>query len=85
MPEDILEKVRQLSAVAERHSVSLKAAACQFCLAHPAVAAIIPSTLQEAELLENIDLINQQIPADFWRELKALALIDETAPVPEAK
>ena len=41
-PPEILSRARRIKAVCDRHAVPLKAAALQFGLAHPAVAATIP-------------------------------------------
>ena len=78
---EILERVRQIEAVCARHHVPLPAAALQFPLGHPAVAAIIPGARSAAELQENLAHFHHPIPADFWAELKHLKLIDPESPV----
>jgi D-threo-aldose 1-dehydrogenase len=80
---EVLELARGLQAVASRHRVSLKAAASQFALAHPAVTTIIPGTRVPDRVDENVNLLKEKIPADFWLELKAEKLIRQDAPVPE--
>ena len=82
-PPEIAAKIRALEAVAGRHRVNLKAAASQFALAHPAVTCIIPGTRQAERVEENFEVIGEEIPADFWAELKAEGLIGEEAPVPD--
>lgn len=79
---EIRKKVGGMEAVAARHRVSLKAAASQFALAHPVVAAIIPGTRVPDRVNENFNVLQEEIPADFWAELKAERLIREDAPVP---
>jgi D-threo-aldose 1-dehydrogenase len=69
--------------VCDRHNVPLKAAALQFGLAHPAVAATIPGPRSQEEVEENVAMIRYEIPPDLWSELKAERLIPEEAPVPE--
>ncbi len=83
-PPAILERVRQMEAVCARHQVALPAAALQFPLGHPAVAAIIPGARSAAELAANLAYFRQPIPADFWAELKHLKLIDPAAPTPSS-
>ena len=78
----MLAWVRQIEAVCARHGVALQAAALQFPFGHPAVTSIIPGARSVAEVQANIAYFQQQIPADFWAELKRLGLIDPTAPVP---
>jgi D-threo-aldose 1-dehydrogenase len=79
---EILKRVQQIEAVCTRHGVSLPAAALQFPLAHPAVAAVIPGARSIAELHANLAHFRQAIPADFWGELKELGLIDAASPTP---
>jgi D-threo-aldose 1-dehydrogenase len=81
-PAGILEKAQQLQVVANRHRVSLKAAASQFALAHPQVTCIVPGTRQPDRVEENLKLVDEPIPSDFWAELKAKNLIRQDAPVP---
>ncbi len=80
-PAAIMERVRGIEAVCARHGVALQAAALQFPLHHPCVASIIPGARSVAEIEANLGFLRQPIPADFWAELKALALIDPAAPV----
>ena len=40
-PNEVVEKVRQIGAVRDQYAVPLKAAALQFPLSHPAVAAVV--------------------------------------------
>ena len=81
-PLDILQKAKGIQAVAARHNISLKAAATQFALAHPAVTCIIPGTRVPERVEENFQVFEEQIPPAFWAELKAEKLIREDAPVP---
>ena len=81
-PSEILEKAQGLEVVAQRHQVSLKAASSQFVLAHPAITTIIPGTRQPDRVNENFQLLQEEIPVDFWAELKAENLIRKDAPVP---
>jgi D-threo-aldose 1-dehydrogenase len=80
-PPEILEKVRQIEAVCGRHSVPLKAAALQFPLGHPAVAAVIPGGRSAAEVEENHQMLSLPIPSEFWLELRETGLIPSEAPV----
>jgi D-threo-aldose 1-dehydrogenase len=82
-PPEILERARRLQALATRYDVSLKAAASQFALAHPVVTTIIPGTRVPDRVDENLNVVRERIPADFWAELKAEKLIRPNAPVPE--
>ena len=81
-PPAVLEKVRKVQAICARHAVSMKAAALQFPLAHPAVASVIPGARSVAELEENFRLIREPIPADFWAELRHQKILPPEAPTP---
>jgi D-threo-aldose 1-dehydrogenase len=79
-PAGVLERVRELERIASQYGVSLKAAASQFVLAHPAVASIIPSTRKPERVAENLAVVREEIPAAFWTALKSKGLIPEDAP-----
>ena len=81
-PQEVLDRARGLQTVARRYRVSLKAAASQFALAHPAVTAIIPGTRVPDRVSENLQLLEEKIPTEFWAELKAESLLRQDAPVP---
>jgi D-threo-aldose 1-dehydrogenase len=81
-PPQIVARARELGAVCARHGVPLPAAALQFPLAHPAVAAIIPGPRSVAEFAENLDLLRRPIPPALWDELRAAGLLHEAAPTP---
>ena len=80
--DGILKKTRRIEAVCKRHNTPLAAAAMQFPLAHPIVAAIIPGALSPDHVQANIKPFSQSIPADLWSELKSEGLLHEDAPVP---
>ena len=81
-PQDVLDRVAKMEAVCKRHGVPLAAAAVQFPLAHPAVAAMIPGAVRPEEVEANIRLIETPIPAALWQELRQEKLIREDAPIP---
>ena len=74
-----------IRAVCDAHKVPLPAAALQFPLAHPAVAAIIPGPRPAAEFEENVKLIRQPIPSALWAELRDKQLLHPEAPTPSLK
>lgn len=82
-PADLAARARRLGAVCTRHGVDLKAAALQFCAAHPAVAAVIPGPRNAAEVTQNAAMMQAPIPTDVWAEMKAEGLLPAVAPVPE--
>ena len=62
----------------------LAAAALQFPLAHPEVAAIIPGPRNADEFRANLGLLRHPIPAALWQDLRQAGLLHPDAPTPEA-
>ncbi len=81
-PADMLARVDALHDVCEELGVSLRAAALQFPLAHPASVTVVSGARNAEQLSSNIDWFEQQIPAEFWSELQRRGLISDGAPVP---
>lgn len=81
-PQDIVARAEAIRTICQRHEVPLAAAALQFPLAHPAVAAIIPGPRSAAEFAENLALFRRPIPSQLWADLRALKLIRADAPTP---
>ncbi len=81
---EILDKVCRIQSVCDRHEVPLAAAALQFPLGHPSVAAVIPGAVAPEEVRANVRMMQTDIPAGLWRELKAEGLLRADAPTPRA-
>ncbi len=81
-PPEMAARAAAIAAICTRHDVPLPAAALQFPLAHPAVAAVIPGPRSAAEATENLALLRRPIPPDLWAELKSARLLDPRAPTP---
>ncbi|MEU8359913.1 aldo/keto reductase [Nonomuraea sp. NPDC048882] len=78
----IVDKVKRITALAEQHGVTVKAAALQFSLAHPAAAVAIPGSSRPSHVSEDLAAVNEPIPAAFWTALRDNNLIAPNAPVP---
>ena len=81
-PPEIAARVNAIEAVCDRHRVPMAAAALQFPLAHPAVAAIIPGPRNVEEFHANLALLQQPIPAELWSDLRNGGLLHPEAPTP---
>ncbi|WP_017976301.1 aldo/keto reductase [Actinopolyspora halophila] len=79
---EVLDQVDRLRGVAEGHGVDLKAAALQFPLAHPAVAATIPGMSRPERVSQNLELLRAPIPGQFWRTLREEKLVSQDVPLP---
>jgi D-threo-aldose 1-dehydrogenase len=80
-PADVIARVRRLEEVCERFSVPLAAAALQFPLMHPQVAAVIPGLSSAAQVEETVALNAMTIAGEFWADLKQEGLLHPDAPV----
>ena len=78
----MIDKVRRIEAVCERHDIPLAAAALQFPLAHPLVASVIPGLDSPQRVEQTLALYREKIPAVLWRDLRSEGLIRADAPVP---
>jgi D-threo-aldose 1-dehydrogenase len=81
-PPEIVARADRIKAVCDSHQVPLAAAALQFPLAHPAVAAIIPGPRNVAEFATNPTLLRHPIPSALWSDLRSAELIHPLAPTP---
>ncbi|MGW9453414.1 aldo/keto reductase [Streptomyces sp. NPDC055632] len=81
-PAEIIERVGELKALADKHGISIKAAALQFSLAHPASAAVIPGATRPSRIAEDTAALNEAVPAAFWTDLRAAGLVSPAAPLP---
>ncbi len=80
---EILERTRRIQQVCDEFDVRLPAAALQFPLAHPCVAAVIPGATQATIVAANVRNLMAPIPAELWGALKTVGLLAREAPVPE--
>ncbi|CJD69870.1 Pyridoxal 4-dehydrogenase [Streptococcus pneumoniae] len=79
---EIIAKVEKIKALADRHEISIKAAALQFSLANPAVAAVVPGASKPERIVEDQNALNTVIPAAFWEEMREQKLVAPNAPLP---
>jgi D-threo-aldose 1-dehydrogenase len=79
---EIVAKVERIKAIAQRHGISVKAAALQFSLANPAVASVIPGASRPERIAEDHAALNEAIPSAFWREMREQKLVSPDAPLP---
>lgn len=80
---EILDKTQRIETICQRHNTPLAAAAIQFPLAHPLVAAIIPGAIRPEHVETNLRLLRHPIPAQLWADLKAEGLLPANGPTPD--
>lgn len=81
-PDHVIDRVRRIEAVADRHGVNLPAAALAFALAHPLVASVIPGIGSARRVANTVELYREQISASFWAEVAHEKLVRADAPLP---
>ena len=83
-PAHIVEKVTRIKELAGRHGISVKSAALQFALAHPATAAVIPGATRPDRVAQDVAALGETVPTAFWTELRDAGLVSPDAPLPIA-
>ncbi len=81
-PPELVEQAQRLEVVCRRHGASLKAAALQFPLAHPAVTSLLVGARSPSELDEDLTLLRAPLPPELWDDLRRERLLPEEAPTP---
>jgi D-threo-aldose 1-dehydrogenase len=81
-PQQVIEKVRKIEAVCDRHGVPLAAAALQFPLGHKLVASVIPGLDSPQRVEQTLALYGHKIPAALWQDLRHEDLLHPAAPIP---
>ena len=75
IPDAIAADIAKLDGICRDHRVSMKAAALQFPLRHPAVVAVVVGMRSASEVRENVSALQYPIQGAFWRDLIASGLI----------
>ncbi|MFF9376609.1 aldo/keto reductase [Streptomyces griseoluteus] len=81
-PPEIVERVKRIKEVADRYGVPIKAAALQFSLAHPVSDAVIPGATKPSRISEDLSALREDVPVEFWQELREAGLVSPLAPLP---
>jgi len=74
--DEIIARAAKIGEFLKARNIPLLAAALQFPLRHPAVTSVLTGPRTAAELLENVDAFNLELPADIWAELEGANLIE---------
>lgn len=74
-PPEILERVAAIRGVCADHGVSLRAAALQFPLTHPAVATVCIGCRTPDEARANADDLAVEVPSRLWSDLAQAGLV----------
>src|SRR5437763_124481 len=67
----LVARALELDQLCRKHGTELKAAALQFCMAHPAVTVAVMGARNAAEVADNIAMSERTVPQAFWQDLRA--------------
>lgn len=79
-PPELVERALRLADVCDRHGVPLAAAAIQYPVRHPAVAAVVVGARSAAEVAEDVRLFRWEVPDALWADLRAAGLVRPDTP-----
>ncbi|MHC5906247.1 aldo/keto reductase [Streptomyces sp. S6] len=69
---ELLDRALRLKEIADRHGITLRAAALAFCAAHPLVASVLTGARSAAEVADGAEQFAVPVPDAFWAEAGAL-------------
>ncbi|MFI1366579.1 aldo/keto reductase [Streptomyces griseochromogenes] len=79
-PRELLDRALLLKTVADRHGITLRAAALAFCAAHPAVACVLAGARSAAEVHDSAEQFATPVPDALWQELRDTGLLPPEEP-----
>ncbi len=68
------QRAQAIRAICDRHNTDMRAAALQYPLRHPAVAAVIPGPRSVEEFETNLAMMDVEVPDALWSDLAAAGL-----------
>jgi D-threo-aldose 1-dehydrogenase len=83
-PTAVLERAQRIQAVCASHGIPLMAAAIQFPLGNPVVAAVLTGVRSVAEIEQNVAMFQVDIPDGLWQDLRSEGLLPADAPTPSS-
>ncbi|MFE6359112.1 aldo/keto reductase [Streptomyces sp. NPDC057806] len=79
-PGELVDRALRMKETAERHGITLRAAALAFCAAHPAVTGVLVGARSAAEVHDCAEQFATPVPDSFWQELRESGLLGEELP-----
>ena len=79
-PDAIVAKVKKIEEVCRAHKTTVRQAALQFSMAHPAVVSIVLGAVTPEEVKTNVHDASAKIPPRLWSDLKSANLLAPSAP-----
>lgn len=75
-PPELVETVRRIAEVCERHGVPLAAAALQFSLRDPRITSTIVGMSRPERITQTLQLAAHPIPHELWQELSSIPPVE---------
>ncbi|MGW7299914.1 aldo/keto reductase [Streptomyces sp. NPDC054829] len=72
-PAELVDRALRMRRLAERHGISLRAAALAFCASHPAVTDVLVGARSAAEVRDCAEQFATPVPDAFWQELDRIS------------
>ncbi|WP_404402084.1 aldo/keto reductase [Pelagibacterium halotolerans] len=82
VPRDVVEKVQAIENICNRFDVDMPAAAAQFSLGHPVVAAVVFGMTRPESVTRTLSYLDTPIPVDFWQALVEEGILAGDVPLP---
>ena len=79
-PPELLDRALRMKSLADRHGITLRAAALAFCAAHPAVASVLVGVRSADEVRDCAEQFATEVPMAFWQELLESGLLSDKEP-----
>ncbi|WP_062643048.1 aldo/keto reductase [Streptomyces maremycinicus] len=79
-PAGPLDRALRMKGIADRHGITLRAAALAFSAAHPAVVSVLVGARSAAEVRDCAEQFAVPVPAAFWQELRDTGLLPPQEP-----
>jgi D-threo-aldose 1-dehydrogenase len=79
-PAEIVTKVKKIEDVCKAHGVTIRQAALQFSMEHPAVLSIVIGAEKPDEVKTNVQDASVAIPKSLWSDQKSKGLLNPDAP-----
>ncbi|RCS76546.1 aldo/keto reductase [Brachybacterium alimentarium] len=70
-PVDLLQRARELAALAVRHGVELPELAIRYPLRHPAISSVVLGMRTADQVRQNIERCLREIPEEIWEQIDA--------------
>ncbi|MEN8662175.1 MAG: aldo/keto reductase [Lentimonas sp.] len=77
---ELFEWREQFNELCEQYNISPALACCQFALSPPGVGALALNTSKAERVPDNVALVNNTVPAEFWQALKEHQLLAANYP-----